>query len=239
AASVPQVAMTPRARTAWLALGGVGLVAVVAAIVATRPHTLTATRAHAEAVTRQAIAERRVQLGPGWRVMPVPLDGGGSTHEFVAETAGEARRQELIGKYLPAPGWSVRAATFQGDVADRAEEWGAVVAASGELRRLQHQVPEARPGASLSESEARAIAVRALGERRGLDVGRGQAKEVSATSAKQKARTDWTFTFADTTIAPLPQGEPRIAVEIAGDEVASARPYTFVPEDWDRRQRAA
>ena len=32
---------------------------------------------------------------------------------------------------------------------------------------------------------------------------------------------DWTFTFADTTIAPLPQGEPRIDVNIAGDEIAS------------------
>jgi hypothetical protein len=237
--SLPQVALTARTRTAWLALGGIGVVAVLAAIAATTPRTVTATRAQAEAVTRQAIADRGVQLGPAWRVMPAPLDGAGSTHEFVAETAGEARRQELIGKYLPAPGWSVRAATFQGDVADRAEEWGAVVSASGELRRLQHKVPEAKPGTSLSETEARAIAVRALSERRGLDVSRGQAREVSATSAKLKARTDWTFTFTDTTIAPLPQGEPRIAVEIAGDEVAAARPFLFVPETWERQQRAA
>jgi len=226
----PQATLSPRAKTAWLALGAVGLIVAVAAIVVTTPHTLTATRAQAEAATRRAIAERGVELDQRWRVMPVPLDGSAGAHEFVAETAGEIRRQELIGKYLPAPGWSVRVATFQGDVADRAEEWGSIVAASGELRRLQHRVPEARPGASLSESEARAIAVRALSERRGLDVARGQAKEVSATPAKQKARTDWTFTFADTTIAPLPQGEPRIAVEIAGDEVASARPFVFVPD---------
>jgi hypothetical protein len=235
----PQAALSARARTAWLALGGVGLIVAVAATVATTPQTLTATRTQAEAVTRRAIAERGAELGPRWRVMPMPLDGAGGVHEFVAETAGEARRQELIGKYLPAPGWSVRAATFQGDIADRAEEWGSIVSASGELRRLQHRVPEARPGASLSESEARAIAVRALSERRGLDLARGQAREVSATSSKLKARTDWTFTFADTTIAPLPQGEPRIAVEIAGDEVASARPFLFVPETWERQQRAA
>jgi membrane protease YdiL (CAAX protease family) len=235
----PQVAMSPRAKTAWLVLGGLGLIEAIAIIVTTTPQMLNATRAQAEAVTRQALAERGVELGPKWRVMPVPLDGSGSTHEFVSETAGEARRQELIGKYLPAPGWSVRTATFQGDVADRAEEWGAIVSASGDLRRLQHKVPEGRPGASLSEAEARAIAVRALVERRQLDPGRGQAREVSATSSRLKARTDWTFTFTDATIAPLPQGEPRIVVEIAGDEVTAARPFMFVPETWERQQRAA
>ena len=173
--------MSARARTAWLALGGVGLIVAVAAIVATTPHTLTATRAQAEAVTRRAIADRGVQLGPRWRVMPVPLDGSGGTHEFVAETAGEARRQELIGKYLPAPGWSVRAATFQGDVADRAEEWGRIRLGLGRAAPAAAPGAGGAPGRIAGESEARAIAVRALSERRGLDVARGQAREVSAT----------------------------------------------------------
>ena len=62
---------------------------------------------------------------------------------------------------------------------------------------------------------------------------------MSARPSKLKARTDWTFTFADTTVAALPQGEPRIDVGIAGDEVVFARPYVFVPEDWERKQRAA
>ena len=74
-------------------------------------------------------------------------------------------------------------------------------------------------------------------ERLGLDA--AQIKEVSAKPQKQKARTDWTFTFADTTIAPLPQGEPRIDVDLAGDEVASVGRYVHVPEEWERQQRAA
>lgn len=239
APEAPRAAIGRRAKTAWLAAGLAGLIVCIAAVVTTEPQTVSATRAQAEAATRRAIADRGVTLEPRWRVLPVPLDGSSGPHEFVAETAGEARRKELIGTYLPAPGWSVRVVTFQGDVADRAEEWGAVVSASGELRRLQHRVPEDRPGASLSEADARAIAVRALAERRGLDAARGQAREVSAHPSKLKARTDWTFTFTDTTIAPLPQGEPRIEVEIAGDEVAVVRPYVFVPEAWERQQRAA
>jgi hypothetical protein len=235
----PSAVLGPRTRTSWLVLGAVGLVVAGAAMATTEPETLYASRAEAEAVVRRAIADRGVTLEPRWRVMPVPIDGSSAAHELVAETAGDARRKELVGRYLPAPGWSVRVATFEGDVADRAEEWGAVVSATGELRRLQHRIPQDRPGASFSETDARAIAVRALSEQRGLDLARGQAKEVSATSSRLKARTDWTFTFADLTIPPLPQGEARVAVEIAGDEVVAARPFVFVPEAWERQQRAA
>ena len=171
--------------------------------------------------------------------MPLPLDGSDGPHEFVAKTAGEARRRELVGTYLPAPGWSVRVATFEGDVADRAEEWAALISADGRVMRVRHIVPEDRAGASLDEPRARALAVKAVSERLGLDAARGQVREVSARPSKLKARTDWTFTFVDTTVAALPQGEPRIDVGIAGDEVVSARPYVFVPEEWERQQRAA
>ena len=235
----PQAAIGPRARMAWLAIGAVALVAIAAASLRSGTGRLSATRQDAETAARRAVAERGVTLDRKWRVMPLPLDGGDGPHEFVAETAGEARRRELVGTYLPAPGWSVRIATFQGDIADRAEEWGVLVAADGRVLRVRHVVPEDRAGASLEERDARALAVKAVSERLGLDAGRGQIREVSARPSKLKARTDWTFTFADTTVAALPQGEPRIDVGIAGDEVVFARPYVFVPEDWERKQRAA
>ncbi|HYI86534.1 MAG TPA: CPBP family intramembrane glutamic endopeptidase, partial [Burkholderiales bacterium] len=228
----PHTAIGPRARTAWLAIGVLALVAIVGVSMRSNTTRLSATRQDAEAAARSALAERGVTLDRKWRVMPMPLDGSEGPHEFVAETAGDARRRELVGKYLPAPGWLVRIATFEVDVVDRAEEWGVVVSATGQVLRVRHIVPEDRPGATLDEREARALAVKAVAERLGLDAARGQIKEVSAAPAKLKARTDWTFTFADTTVAPLPQGEPRIDVGIAGNEVVAARPYVFVPEEW-------
>ena len=140
--------------------------------------------------------------------------------------------------YLPKPRWRVRVATFEGDVADRAEEWQMFVTAAGEVRNVRHTLPEGRAGASLDESGgAAAGAGRGDGSRRARC--RGSFEEISATPQKLKARTDWTFTFADTTIAPLPQGEPRIDVEIAGDEVAAVGRFVYVPEEWQRQQRAA
>jgi hypothetical protein len=72
-----------------------------------------------------------------------------------------------------------------------------------------------------------------------LDASRGQAREVSARPQKLKARTDWTFTYIDTTVPALPQGELRIEVELAGDEVTAIRRYVYVPEEWRRQTRAA
>ena len=227
-----------RARMAWLAIGGGRAGAIVGRMPA----------ADSDACRRRVTTPRR-RRGARWRARRYarPRVAGdaaaarrrGGPHEFVAETAGEARRRELVGTYLPAPGWAVRAATFEGDVADRAEEWAVLVAADGRVLRARHIVPEDRAGASLDET--RRAGARRQGCRRTARprCGTRPGQEVSARPSKLKARTDWTFTFADTTVAPLPQGEPRIDVGIAGDEVVAARPYVFVPEEWERKQRAA
>jgi hypothetical protein len=237
----PQQALPARMRVAWLAIGGLALAGCMAAILL-RPSDdpfggLPVTRTQAETLTRQELQKRGVELPAKWRLMGMPDAGSAETHQFVYETAGEARWRELLGVYLPTPRWRVRAVTFEGDVADRAEEWRAQVTATGDVRGVQHTVPEARAGASLDEAAARARALAAIKERFGLEA--GQLKEISAKPTKQKARMDWALTFADATIAPLPQGEPRIDVGLAGDEVASVGRYVHVPEDWQRRQRAA
>jgi hypothetical protein len=170
--------------------------------------------------------------------MPVPDDGSGGPREFVSTTAGDERRRELLGKFLPDARWNVRIATFEGDVAERAEEWRVFVTKSGGVLRVEHTLPEARPGATLDEAAARTLAAATLKREFGLDAGTGQAREVSARPSKRKARTDWTFTYADASQPPLPQGELRIDVDIAGDAIAGVRRFVFVPEEWERQQRA-
>ena len=75
-------------------------------------------------------------------------------------------------------------------------------------------------------------------ERLTLDASKGDVREISATPQKLPARTDWTFIFTDTTVPPLPKGEPRIRVDVAGDEVAAVGRSMFVPEDWERQASA-
>src|SRR5438132_714888 len=62
-------------------------------------------------------------------------------------------------------------------------------------------------------------------------------QEISAEAGKRPARTDWTFVFKDTQNYGLPEGEPRIAIEIAGDEVVDFARFIYVPEEWLRNER--
>ena len=87
--------------------------------------------------------------------MGIADDASGGPHQFVVETAGEQRWRELLGVYLPKPRWRVRVATFEGDVADRAEEWLMYVSAAGEIRNVRHIVPEARRGGRRSTRRRR------------------------------------------------------------------------------------
>lgn len=236
----PAYVVTSRASTVWLAAGGLAAVGLVIATVRSEPPTsLDVDRREAAAAARVELAARSVPLDAPWRLMLAPDNGGGLAQAFVGETAGEARRTALVGRYLPAPRWRARVARFEGDVAERAEEWRLFIDAAGEAGFVQHVLPEARPGAALDESEARAVALQAIRDRLGLDAGAGELSEVSALPSKLSARTDWLFTFTDTTIEPLPQGEPRLSVRVAGDEVASVTSFVYIPEDWIRDRRSS
>lgn len=189
----------------------------------------------AAAAARDALAARGVALDDRWRVIPVATsERPGGT--FVWETAGRARHDELLGTYLDPPRWRVRVARFEGDVAERAEEWIVRVGADGSIQRVTHQLPEARPGASLTEEEARQRAREEAQTRFGLEG--AQLESVSAESSRRPARMDWDITFADRRVEALPDGEPRITVKLLGDEVADVNRFVHVPEEWQRRQRA-
>src|SRR5262249_50262868 len=87
----------------------------------------------------------------------------------------------------------------------------------------------------LNVDEARMLALAALYEREGAH---DTFTEVSAQAAKRPSRTDWTFLFKDTRDYGLPQGEPRVSVEIAGNQVVDTFKYVYVPEEWSRNERA-
>ena len=233
-----QHALPPGARTAWLVIGGVSLLVVIGAMTLRQTRnpygTLPVSRADAEAIARNELQRRGADLPAKWRVMAVPDDGRGGRHQYAYENAGAAKWRELLGVYLPTPRWRVRVATFEGDVADRAEEWLVFVGANGEVRNVQHVLPEDRPGATLEEGAARVLALAAIKERVNLDPSR--LKEISAKPSKEKARTDWTFTFTDVATAGV---DARLDARIAGDEVVTVSRYVHVPEEWERRQRAA
>ena len=222
-------------RTIW-ALGLAGLVAwgLTLSFEGDAP-PLEADRAAVARVAEELLAEQGVELPEPWREMPHVEAVTGEQIRFVWQEGGADAYRELLGSFLEPPHWIVRYALFSGDVAERAEEYRVFVGPDGAPYRLHHSLPEGRPGASLSEEEARGLARAEVEERFGVDP--AELAEISAVPSQRPERKDWTFTFEDARTYFLETGEARVVVEIAGDRVADAYRHVHVPEEWAREQR--
>lgn len=198
-------------------------------------------RQEAVRVARQELGSRDIDLGPEWRAMASALTAPSPQHRFVWQEGGEEPFAGLSGTYLGLPRWQVRFARFEGDVAERAEEYFVQVSSAGEVVRFIHVIPEARPGADLSEDEARGVAGREIRRQFGLAFGtpdeEGGLAEISAETSKRPERRDWTFTFEDPDNYPLEQGSARVVVTVVGDEASNARRFVHVPDEWTRTDR--
>jgi hypothetical protein len=200
-------------------------------------------RSEAVQQARQTLAQQGIQLDSSWTTLSYVLGQPGDINRFVWQTAGRDVYQKLLGTYVTPPSWIIRFARFKGDVAERAEQYQVYVDGSGRVFRVDHDLPEARAGKSLTEDEARTIATGTLRQAQAPS-GTTQINEhevfseISAQASKRPARTDWTFVFKDTRDMGLPQGEPRVSVEINGDQVSDITRYVYIPEDWSRNERA-
>ncbi len=142
--------------------------------------------------------------------------------------------KKLIGSYLAPPHWIVRYAKFNGSLNDRAEEHLLYFNPDGSLMRYVHKLPEIAPGKSLSRTESVAIAQQEIKKRYGLLP--NSLQEISAQSKKQPNRVDWTIIYKNINNYSSSEGEARITVSLAGDQVVDAYRFIHVPEDWERKE---
>lgn len=200
-------------------------------------------RSNAEQAADAELAARGIRLGANWQRFAQVASPAGEGEQFIWKNAGSAAWQRLRGHYLPPAVWRVRYVHFDGDVAQRAEEWVVNIedgvdgrGGGAHVRGITHVLPEARRASTTSEQEARTLAQQALLARFG-SLANGW-REISAQEIKQPQRKDWQFTFADDAASPLKNGEARIEVTLAGAEVTRIRRTVHEPEEWQRQQRA-
>ncbi|MEJ7667625.1 MAG: CPBP family intramembrane glutamic endopeptidase [Casimicrobiaceae bacterium] len=198
---------------------------------------LALSRQDAEAAASAALAQRGVNLTE-WRRFAIPsvaLEDSAQRqwHGFVWREVGRAAYRALVGDTLAPPLWEVRFARFDGDVAERVEEWRVSVTGDAKVRQIQHRLPEARAGANLERDAGLAIAQRTLRDEFGLD----PAKLILRTADQRQRpqRTDWAFVFANPDVKVAP-AEARLHVTLAGDEVVASGHSLFVPETWQRTE---
>jgi hypothetical protein len=226
------IEISPAIRRALPIAGLAGLIVWIAASTFhTDAPSMEIQRTAAIDKAREALAARGVNLDAGWTVLSHIEGQPGEINRFVWQKAGRERYQKLLGVYVTPPSWVIRFARFQGDVVQRAEEYEVYVDGTGKVFRTSHKLPEATPGKNLTQDEARRIATGALEDPSNF-------KEVSAEAAKKPARTDWTFAFKDTREYGLPEGEPRVSVEVDGDQITDTLHFVYVPEEWKRDERS-
>ncbi len=181
-------------------------------------------------------------LGPEWkRYAGIRLASEDASawawNQFVWREAGQQAYRKLVGNWLAPPMWEVRYARFSGaDVADRAEEWHVTIQGDGSVRQVAHQLPEQRPGARLTEEQARTLA-----QTRDQDATSGSIRPPCAKSKSSRIRIRRAPTGASNTPTPRVEvgkdGEARAMVDLAGDEVVGWGRYIFIPETWYRAER--
>lgn len=196
---------------------------------------ISITRSKAQESAKQILNKRGIELQKPWKTLSNVVTPLGQDDRFVWQTGSKEDYKSLMGKYLPAPVWKIRFAKFEGDVAERAEEYQLFITNERKILRFIHRLPEARPGISIEEEEARKIAHSVLNTKYRLEP--AKLEEISAEPSQLPSRRDWSFTFKDTLNYPLKEGEARIGIEIAGDEVVDSYRYIYVPEEWARKER--
>jgi hypothetical protein len=192
-------------------------------------------RSEVVAASQRAFEERTIEVPPTWRELTTVTASADIAHRFVWQEGGEEAYSDLLGSYLEEPAWFVRRALFEGDVAERAEEYGLWFGGDGQLLRFRHQLPQQRPGAELTEADARTTAREAIQSVHGLDP--GSLEEVSADAEQHDERRDWRFVYSDPGASELSEGDTRIAVHIAGDVIVDSYRFVHVPESWERSER--
>jgi hypothetical protein len=225
-----------RLRTTLPLLGLVGLIVWgLASNFQPDAPVMETTDREARQAARDRLADSGIELGGEWRELANAQAPLGLEDRFVWTEGGPETYRDLLGRYLPVPRRVVRYARFEGDVADRAEEFLVFVGPDGAVQRITHRLPEGRAGAELDEDQARAIARDTVRDELGLDP--DTLEEVSADPSQLPERRDWTFVFKDPNGYPLDEGEARIKISIAGDEVVETGRFVHIPEDWERDQR--
>jgi hypothetical protein len=182
----------------------------------------------------QELSDHEIQLAPNWKTLSrveAPLN---LNDRFIWQEEGDSVYFSLLDSYLGGPYWLVRYATFEGDVAARAEEYNVKIMRPDKIT-FTHILPEKAPGDSLDEDTARGLAVAAISDR--FELNPDELKFVSATPSKLDNRTDWQFVWADTANHPLKSGECRLVISLAGSEVVDAYQMVYVPEEWSRAER--
>lgn len=185
---------------------------------------LRVNRSQSEAVARAFLAERGFNLS-GYRHAAL-FNYDDTAKLYLERTQGLARMNRLTSGPVHLWRWTHR--WFK---PKQKEEFDVDVSAGGHVVGFHHLLPETTPGGNLSQVQAQGLAESFLTSvmKRGMN----DLEFIEARRIKRPARTDYSFTWKQKSV-DLGAGSLRIAVEIAGSQVAGTDEFVKIPDDWTR-----
>lgn len=141
----------------------------------------------------------------------------------------------LMGTYLLPAFWLVRFARFTGTETERALQYIIFLNSEGTVIETFTQIPQSTPGSTLSEPDARSIAIAALEKQYNVPITTYQ--ETECTAIQQPARTDWRIVFEDKRYSSeLKEAKAVVGTVISGDTPSTIWRSMQLPAQWLREQ---
>ncbi len=181
-------------------------------------------RNDSQPIAEKFLAERSIRV-EGYRHVAV-FRYDDSAKVYLERTQGLERVTELTRGPVRLWRWTHRWFKPQ-----QQEEYRVSVTPAGEVAGFSHTIPEAAAGASLEASGAREIAEKFLHDLMRRDL--AGLEFIESVTHKRPARTDHDFTWRQKDVN-LGEGQWRIEVDVAGDQVAGYYEFVKIPEQWSR-----
>lgn len=200
----------------------------------TPPIAITAVQA--KNIARSAVQDRFGTLSDSYKELSSFVDTVATNgNKFIYQKYGRDTYADLQGSYVVPPYYAVRYAKFTGSVEERAEEYGAWIGVNGVLLNVWHTLPESAQGADISESKAEALAYNFVKDE--YDLAKADLELISIDSVKHESRRDWTIVLRDITHYDHDEGQARITLNVAGDQVVGMMRHVYAPQEWSRQEQ--
>ncbi len=180
-----------------------------------------------QALAQTVLTDHQVTVPPGY-IHGSAFDYNGWSKTYLEKELGNTKAQAYYGKPISIWYWWHR--WFKPSTK---EEFSVHISPDGRMVGFFHAIPEEASGPSPTEAEAIQVANEYIYKTRALDSTRVKFFETSKLGRPN--RTDWDFTYRDSSIQPVSGSDYRYYVRVQCGKISQYREELFVPEAWSAK----
>ncbi len=190
---------------------------------------LLVSRTHAKSIAMNHLHEKGIEVDPYYHVTSFANQTGSYEDRYIQNVSGWDGLREAYILFKETGRWKTRFFIPMSE-----EEYIVSMNEDGQDLLISHLLPEKRKGPSTTKEIAEGKAIRYLIEERKIPM--DEYALVDSYEDQKPARRDYYFVWRWEK-AKAGEGEYRISVSLAGDEISQYSKFIKVPEKWIRKDR--